>query len=431
MLASPISPSATLARCLPPFGGLPSPLAPVAVAIPAADMTSQAAETGVSLAALPVELISRILETSLQAYHQNEVEQALARLLSVSHGLRNVALSTPSLWTDLRVTDSGVRESTLQHLQRSGVLPLDVTITVTCRNHRALPCKEGVAVLMESLASLRPSMSRWRTLEFNLPSCWLTQEALSTCGAALRNLEVLTVRTGHSDRGDYATPLPSVLVHMPRLRAINFHWYNFRWVEPACLAGVTRLRLANYYMDDPSLVPELLEMLRACPNLEHLELDTIAERWVPRLSHPPAFAPVDLPRLKSISFTDCGQEKAQVLLRDIRCPNVTSINLRLVGNINGILDVLTSQSHSWEQVTDFSIAICEFRAALLMGLLKRMPSLRKLEITNCSQMNKTLSELVALAETITAGQDDYVEATIVEGKQFSTLCLPFSQDNVQ
>ncbi|KZO95744.1 hypothetical protein CALVIDRAFT_564405 [Calocera viscosa TUFC12733] len=402
MLASPISPSSALLKYMRPFDDVFNLAGTIS---PAVDMSPPA--ENVSLAALPVELISRILETTVHAHQQNEAERALVRLLSVSRRLRDVALSTPSLWTSLRVTDSGVRESTLQHLQRSGVLRLDVTITVRCRNHKTMPCKEGVSMLMESLATLQASMSRWRTLDFNLPSCWLTQEALSTCGTALRNLEVLTVRTGHSDRGDYATPLPSVLVHMPRLRTINFHWYNFRWVEPACLASVTKIRLASYYMDDPSLVPELLEMLRACPNLERLELDTIAERWVPRLSHPPTFMPVELPKLKSIVLTDCGHEKAQILLRDIRCPNVTAINLAMVGNLNGVLDILSSEVHSWEHVTEFSIALCDFRASMLMGLLKNMPSLRKLEIRDCPQMNTTISDLVARADSLSGtGQED-------------------------
>jgi len=385
-----------------------------------------------SLAALPVELISRILDTAVHENRPTEEEQALSSLLSVSRRLRDVALSTPSLWTTLRVTDEGVSDGTLWHLQRSGILPLDVTITVRCRNHKTMPCKEGVQVLMQSLSTLRPSMHRWRTLDLNLPSCWLTQEALATCGEALSALEVLTVRTGHSDRGDYATPLPSVLVHMPKLREINFHWYNFRWVAPACLASVRKLRLASYYMDDPTLVPELLEMLRACPKLEALELDTIAERWVPRLSHPPAFEPVELLGLKSLSLRDCGQEKAQVLLRDIRCPNVESISVNMVGNINGLLEVLASETHEWQHVTEFTIAACEFRAAMLMGVLKKMPALRKLDIRDCNQMNKIISDLMAAADALPpTAQNDLVELTILEGMQFSTLHLPSSSSSTQ
>ncbi|EJU05505.1 hypothetical protein DACRYDRAFT_98212 [Dacryopinax primogenitus] len=384
------------------------------------------------LSSLPIELISRILHLLLLSYPARTAPRALLPLLLVSRTIYNIALSTPSLWTSLRLTDTGITPRLQLQLERSGALPLDIEITVRCRSHKSLPCKAGISALMDSLASLRPSMSRWESLDLNLSSCWLAQEALATCGTALFSLSKLTVRTGHSDSGDYATPLPSVLLHMPKLREINFQWYNFRWVQSCTLPSVRALRLSSYYMDDPGLATELLEMLRALPELERLEMDTVAERWVPRLSQPPAFEPVELPRLRSLKMRDCGQDKVLVLLRDIRCPNVQCLEMDMLGHISPLLEVLAGEEHMWERLEEVKVVACEFTAANMMLWLRRMPALRKLEIRDCSQMNKAVSDLVWLAEGCArVSLNDLVELTVLEGRQFCTLHLPSLSINLQ
>ena len=252
---------------------------------------------------LPPELLGEIFRYCLpQDYDESGAHKAVMLPSHVCKRWRDVALSTPALWTNifLHVTDEETLESrtalVTNWVSRSGNLPLSFT----------LRGRENVLPIM---AVLFQHCARWQHINLSVPL--ETMQCLEAANGRLQRLETLGI-----DWCDSSSWVEQILESAPRLRKVSvnrkFLWnsgLNGSWAQLVELDA----SCASYSVGD------CLTLLQAVGSLQTLKVNVNSEvvEGHPRLvfSHP------------LVSLDVCGTEARWMLFDHITLPNIRDLSV--------------------------------------------------------------------------------------------------------
>ena len=172
---------------------------------------------------LPPELLSEIFHNCLPQNYDGEAAHKAVMLPShVCQHWRDVALSTPTLWTNivLRVTDKNFESRVAlvtTWFSRSGGSPLSFTL-------------KGYENVQPIIAFLLQHCNRWQCINLSVP--FNTLRCLETAKGHLQRLEILQIDT-HT-RGDPASPYSAehIFESAPRLWKVSLDC-RFMWNGPS------------------------------------------------------------------------------------------------------------------------------------------------------------------------------------------------------
>lgn len=256
---------------------------------------------------------------------------------------RNVAFSTPSLWTTIEVTPMArppyELESTL--LERSKSLPID--IYVDCEALEGHPCCEppSSSDLLFLYTMLASHIHRWRTMEvsvsdYNLMYIFL----IVVSGPSISGAPQLTTLElyDHEEREDFNTfEYPKLSMHRtlfsgsaPLLTRIVLWGVHVDWDQPwiASASNLTELELAYHSEDVRPSWAQFVTILRGATSLEKLSLHLSGpsgeppEWYIEPTPGGPADlnTPIHLPRVTDFILAFQPQARAIGLVRKLNLP---------------------------------------------------------------------------------------------------------------
>ncbi|KAM5544195.1 hypothetical protein V8D89_001855 [Ganoderma adspersum] len=269
-----------------------------------------------TISRLPSELLSEIFvcfaqdyfrsytdhkaHSSYYSYHRGVPEWV--RVAHVCHAWREIALSTPRLWSLIAVTQRSIAE---QLLVRSKKAPLSVAAT-------HLGYNADRKKILETVFS--EEMYRVRELFISGPS----SHVYELC-AKLTEPANLMHTLALSDSGDNYTQKNSDLIpqnlcngQFPRLRCLEIRRLAMRWDNPLLCSALTNLVvIQSIYRDAMGTFEQFISALESMPGLQTIELANAIPPTSPGSAHlsPPSRA-IAFPHLRDIrlngSTIDCA-----------------------------------------------------------------------------------------------------------------------------
>jgi hypothetical protein len=201
---------------------------------------------------LPPELLSEIF---VQCPNLTEMRGVVCR---ICRAWRQIAMSTPRLWTDISLSFLDDRFDENMWLlrtwcDRAGTLPLSVALS-----------SYHLSTDHDPVTALIPYISRVRVMDFQLPRSCL-QTICSLPDGSLESLECFTFRQLGVEN-EKVTGTTTVFASALRLREIAIFDVT---LDPDGLCLPRQLTSMSFSCDFPPTV--LLRILQACPNLESVK----------------------------------------------------------------------------------------------------------------------------------------------------------------
>lgn len=340
---------------------------------------------------LPEELLSSIFVTGVcQSDDQDSL--LVSSLMLVCRYWRDVVVNSPELWATVCISPHDSLEKARRRLARSKAVPLDITVNFTPRSDSTTGVMENIIRAMDLL---RPALWRARSFRLSVPNRPQAHAALLRCKEDAPLLETLSICIFHSMQEDhYSSPcLPLFNGHTPRLRSCSFTSFNFGW-DRRLVSGLRVLQLGGYWNGFSPSVDKLLEMLRACPQLEELALRNMSDADPDASVHSePEFMSnkvVKLPRLIKASFYYAGNMRVRMLLSQMSLPALESLEFCYLDNLTPILEYLRQQSLTSLPLRHLRIESSFFNEPKFVTLLKRLMSLMTLELIDIEDVSSFL-----------------------------------------
>ncbi|KAF8158356.1 hypothetical protein B0H34DRAFT_655944 [Crassisporium funariophilum] len=375
---------------------------------------------------LPSELLSSIFSIGvLEMGDENPV--MVPTLMLVCRYWAEVALNTPTLWAKISVSPHDSLAKARRRLSRSKSCPLDITVNFGPRIEYTSSITEQVILAMDIF---RPHL--WRTRSFNLsvPNRPHAYAALLRCQEDAPLLEHLTIQVSHSMQDDhYSTPpLPLFNGRTPQLRSCSLTSFNFGW-DLKLMARLRVLKLGGYFNSFTPSATTLLDILRQCPELEELALRNMSDvdsspcsGRVQDEMDSPVTSKIHLARLKKASFYYAGIAHTREIMSHISFPNLESLELSFLENVNPVLHLLYAQALTRLPLKYLRIEACLFGELKFMNLLRKLPSLVTLELVDIEDISH--HSLKALSST---------HPWVCPRLEFMTLdgCMSFDWDSLR
>ncbi|KAI0789761.1 hypothetical protein C8Q75DRAFT_717980 [Abortiporus biennis] len=362
---------------------------------------------------LPTELLSSIFVTAVLGSGEDLL--MLSTVMLVCRHWNNVALDTPLLWS--RVV-AGTRHSLVKarrKLERSKSAPLHICVDFSPRMEHTSVSTESIANAMELL---RTSIWRWKTFRLIVPNRPQAHAALMLCRDEAPQLELLSVRILHSMQDDHYShhpPLPLFNGRTPSLQYCSFTSFNFAW-DLRLVTGLRVLKLGGYWNGFSPSVDAVLAILRACPQLEEFALRNVSDvdpdpcaRVESDPSEHEGFAErsvrvsdtrmVQLPRLKKASFYYSGILRTRTILSLMSFPSLERIELCFLDDVSPALEHLRRQSLTHLPLKEMRIESSFFSELRLVRLLRRLPSLSRLELIDVEDASSDLLKSLSTPPT--------------------------------
>ncbi|KAH7911724.1 hypothetical protein BJ138DRAFT_1006041 [Hygrophoropsis aurantiaca] len=302
---------------------------------------------------------------------------------------KEVAVNTPELWAAITVGPHDSLEKARRRLVRSKSVPLDITINFSPRAENTSGIMEGIVHAMDLI---RPALWRARSFRLSVPSRPQAHAALLRCKEDAPLLEVLSIRIFHSMQEDhYSTPcLPLFNGRTPRLRSCSFTSFNFGW-DKSVVSGLRVLQLGGYWNGFSPSVDTLLDILRACPNLEEFAVrnmsDVDPETCASLEQEFTGTKVVRLPRLTKASFYYVGIMRTRMLLSQISFPALESLDFCYLDNLTPVLEHLRQQSLTSLPLRYLRIESSFFNEQKFVNLLRRLSSVEILELVDVEDVS--------------------------------------------
>ncbi|KAL0069661.1 hypothetical protein AAF712_003319 [Marasmius tenuissimus] len=253
----------------------------------------------------------------------------------VSGRWREVALTTPSLWTNLRIelvtwlvshgrssilSPGGLTRLNLERLNRT--VQLYISRSAKCPLNLHLESglgslSEGHPQIRQLLEILTPTSDRWGSVSLWLQPTLFEDPIFHPVRKQLSSLKHLTLHP--SDRLENEKCL-DLFRHCPSLNSLRLHSVGDR-IDPSRLLApwsqLTRLHL--YWCTFSQVAP----ILKLCTELEDLSLSFV---W----SDPPleSFAPILCPRIKSLSVEAFTRDNPLSVLLCLTLPSLSRLDVQ-------------------------------------------------------------------------------------------------------
>lgn len=337
---------------------------------------------------LPEELLSVVFVIGV-CDAQDEDPLLVSSLMLVCRRWRDVVVDTPRLWATICVSPHDSLAKARRRLSRSKSVPLDVAINFGPRIDNTSPVTENIVRAMDLF---RPALWRTRSFRLSVPNRPQAHAALVRCKEDAPFLETLSICIYHSMQDDhYTTPsLPLFNGYTPRLQSCSFTSFNFGW-DRRLLSGLQVLHLSGYWNKHAPSVDTIIDVLRGCPNLQELTLrnmsDTDPDTITSQDQEFHVTKSVKLPRLTKASFHYCGNIRTRLLLGQITFPALESLDLSYLDNLNTIIEHLRQQSLISLPLRHLRIESSFFSELKFVNLLKRLMSLKTLELVDVEDVS--------------------------------------------
>ncbi|KAF8578076.1 hypothetical protein K439DRAFT_1363173 [Ramaria rubella] len=357
---------------------------------------------------LSTELLSAIFVASTLPSHSSLPQDApvlLSTLMLVCKQWRDICLCTPDLWTRISISPNEPEsfEKARKRLVRSKAVLLDIILDFSPRSsfsaqapttHNSLVTPDHL--LKTSLLLLRPTISRWRTFVLLVPYRPQATAALAHCNSPAPMLESLTIQVTNpmlhasslewdGDRLLGTRPVLPFRNFMPRLRECSLS--SFWWPV------LTKLRLAGFWNDFAPNIEEMVAVLRQCPLLEELNIRnmTDVDPADEELSAP-ASSPIVLRHLRHLTFYYSGVTRTCAVLHRTVLPALERLELSFLDNITACLKHLKDQASAIAHfpLKSLKIEASFFNELKFMRLLRRLPTLEKLELVDVEDVSSNL-----------------------------------------
>nr|GAT60256.1 predicted protein [Mycena chlorophos] len=346
---------------------------------------------------IPSELLSEIFLIGVLEDVDDESSGAvmLPTLMLVCRYWLQVALATPSLWSQICVSPLHSLEHARRKLARSSSCPLDISINFGPRTEYA--SSGGVMEqVVRSMDIFSPAIWRIKSFRISVPNRSQAHAILLRCQQDAPLLEVLSIRIFHALQDDThsAPPVPLFNGHTSRLRSCSFTSFNFGW-DIRLVSRLRVLKLGGYFNAHTPSATTLLGILRECPQLEELVLRNLSDvECAPCLStedfdFPTLPKVVQLPRLKRVVFYCAGFALTRQLMAQFSFPNLESLELSYLENVTSILQMVYTQALTRLPLRRLRIESCLFNEQKLLMLLRRI-SLVELELVDVEDASSGL-----------------------------------------
>ncbi|KAJ7610682.1 hypothetical protein B0H17DRAFT_723955 [Mycena rosella] len=353
---------------------------------------------------LPSELLASIFiigvlgdkeDDNSESTDEEDMTVMLPALMLVCRYWLEVALSTPLLWAKIAVSPHHSLEKARCKLGRSKSCPLDISINFGPRTEYTSSVTEQVVHAMDLF---RPALWRIKSFRLSVPNRPQAHAVLLRCQEDAPLLEVLSIRIYHAMQDDNysVAPLPLFNGRTPRLRSCSLTSFNFGW-NLQLVSRLRVLKLGGYFNTHTPSTNTLLGILRECPQLEELALRNLSDvDCAPCFSSSEEFEfpvltkIVHLPRLKKASFYYAGIALTQQLMAQFTFPNLESLELCYLENVTPVLQLVYTQALTRLPLRHLRIESSLFNELKLVNLLRRLPSLVRLELVDVEDASSGL-----------------------------------------
>jgi hypothetical protein len=210
------------------------------------------------VASLPNEILSAIFEAGCLLPRLQKPEPSFEILVSqVSRRWRDVAIGTPSLWTNVVVSNSGSACFAEAYLMRSGTLPLDLQVDISYN-----------PLMKLATGIIAPHASRWRRLCLRCQHICAIFEWFHSIFASRLEFLQISLAEGIADDGEELSEASRVFVGgTPSLQTLRLQGIGLQHCTPQS-ATLTTLHLHTLWRAYKP--PNFCEMLSNLPVLVHL-----------------------------------------------------------------------------------------------------------------------------------------------------------------
>lgn len=370
---------------------------------------------------LPSELLASIF--AIGALEMEEEDPLiLANLMLVCHYWLDVAVNTPVLWSRILVSNHDSLDKARRKLARSKSVPLDICISFSPQ----MECGDRtMETVVHAMDLLQPSIWRWKTFRLVVPNRAQAHAALARCQDPALKLELLQVKIFHSVQEDHYSlpPLPLFGGHLPSLSTCSLASFNFGW-DVSVVNGLRSLELGGYWNDLSPSVAVILDILRACPDLEDLALRNMSDvdaETCQAYDHEPtsdkrySSRTILLQRLTKISFYYAGINRTRAILSQLSFPALEKVELCYMDDVTSLLSHLKRQSLTSLPLRRLRIETSLFSELELAKLLGRVSSLLTLELIDVEDASSSLLKGLSVPSVVQTWVCPKLESLSLEG----------------
>ncbi|KAJ3791283.1 hypothetical protein GGU11DRAFT_672846 [Lentinula aff. detonsa] len=342
---------------------------------------------------LPNELLASIFVIGVLEM-ADESPVMVPTLMLVCHYWEEVVLDTPVLWSKISVSPHDSLEKARRKLSRSKSCPLDISISFGPRLEHLNTVTEKIIHAMDLF---RPALWRTRSFSLSVPTRPQAHAALARCQEDAPLLVSLVIQIYRFQDDHYSSPpLPLFRGHTPRLRSCSLTSFNFDW-DTRLVSRLRVLKLGGYFNGFVPSPSTLLGILRLCPELEEFALRNMSD-VDSDYCYPISFQEIDLPttskirlpRLSRISLYCSGNVFTRQIMNQITFPNLESLEMCYLENVTPILQLLYTQALTRLPLQSLRIESCLFNEPKLVILLRKLPSMTRLELIDVEDASSNL-----------------------------------------
>ncbi|KAH9886274.1 hypothetical protein C8Q73DRAFT_285588 [Cubamyces lactineus] len=199
---------------------------------------------------------------------------------------REVALSTPALWTSISSISACKRRQRAQlatTLERAAEMPLDVDLAISDHGERAPSLLASLFVHAHKFRTLRLELGNYSPCQGSMQPFF---ELMTPNQLSMPWLEDFHLHDSVWAFTEFHRPYLSQLTHehVPRLRNLSLTCVNLPWSSPV-YSSLSTLDLDS--IPAPPTIEEFVQILRSCPALQQLRIsntlpvDDLAEQLLP------------------------------------------------------------------------------------------------------------------------------------------------------
>ncbi|KAJ3503505.1 hypothetical protein NLJ89_g8400 [Agrocybe chaxingu] len=294
---------------------------------------------------------------------------------------RDVALSTPNLWTSLqiKVPGKGIPSSTANKIaigihewfSRSGALPLSISLISDHWHKRDDLPHEPIT------ASLIPFSSRWHKLEITSYAPHISNLAAVKDVPILESVEIFSIPSDHGFNADIATWTESGFLAAPALRECLVCGAPVSPIAlPSNLARLTSLSLGMGFGVFEGSIVEVFRALKPYLQLTTLRLALPSRRDTANNGNVPVLT---FPSLTQLDIHDGGHDLSS-LFRTFTAPKLQAFEYMATHDEHRRLGFLSPFLRRVPTVQKLTLDSAHFTREQLIELLSQCPRLMSLSI---------------------------------------------------